>query len=124
MTLFLDILTKVTLPIITLVVLGYTLQSRLKLDIGTLNRVQVYVVMPAFLVHFLATAKIPLSAIWPVLGAGFLLLWIAVSPGIYPTHVLPTLCLIPILAAPFDITEHRIGIGNTHVGFHSSSSLN
>jgi malate permease and related proteins len=73
MTLFLDILTKVTLPIITLVVLGYALQARLKLDIGTLNRIQVYVVMPAFLINFLASAKQPLSAIWPVFGAGFLL---------------------------------------------------
>ena len=57
MTLFLDILTKVTLPIIALVVPGYALPGRFKLDIGTLNRVQVYVVMPAFLIHFLATAK-------------------------------------------------------------------
>ena len=81
MTLFLDILTQVTLPIIILVVLGYVLQGRLKLDIGTLNRVQVNVVMPAFLVHFLATAKIPLSAIWPVLGAGFLLFWLLVPIG-------------------------------------------
>jgi predicted permease len=38
MPLFLDILTKVTLPIITLVVLGYLLQPRLKLDVGSLNR--------------------------------------------------------------------------------------
>ena len=81
MDLFLDILTKVTLPIITLVVLGYGLQSRLKLDIGTLNRVQVYVVMPAFLVHFLASAKQPLSAIWPVLGAGFLLFTLMIPIG-------------------------------------------
>ncbi len=81
MDLFLDILTKVTLPIITLAVLGYTLQGRLKLDIGTLNRIQVYVVMPAFLVHFLATAKIPLSALWPVLGAGFLLFSLLIPIG-------------------------------------------
>ena len=81
MTLFLDILTKVTLPIITLVVLGYALQGRLKLDIGTLNRIQVYVVMPAFLVHFLATAKQPLSAIWPVLGVGFLLFSLLIPIG-------------------------------------------
>ena len=54
MALFIDILTKVTLPIIALVALGYLLQGKLKLDIGTLNRLQVYVVMPAFLVHFLA----------------------------------------------------------------------
>ena len=78
---FVDILTRVTLPIITLAVLGFTLQGHLKLDIGTLNRVQVYVVMPAFLVHFLATAKQPLSAIWPVLGAGFLLFALLIPIG-------------------------------------------
>ena len=70
MALFLDILTKVTLPIITLVALGYLLQGRLKLDIGTLNRIQVHVVMPAFLVHFLATGKQPIAVIWPVFYFG------------------------------------------------------
>ena len=69
------------LPIITLVALGYALQGKLKLDIGTLNRIQVYVVMPAFLVHFLATAKQPLAAIWPVLGAGFLLFALLIPIG-------------------------------------------
>jgi malate permease and related proteins len=67
LTLFLEILTQVTLPIITVVALGALLQGRLKLDIGTLNRVQVYVVMPCFLVHFLATGKQPLSVVWPVM---------------------------------------------------------
>lgn len=70
MALFLDILTKVTLPIIALIVIGYLMQPRLKLDIGTLNRVQVYVVMPAFLVHFLSAGKQPLSVIWPVVYFG------------------------------------------------------
>jgi malate permease and related proteins len=72
MTLFIDILTKVTLPIITLVALGWLLQGRLKLDVGTLNRVQVYVVMPCFLVHFLATGKQPLSVVWPVFFFGII----------------------------------------------------
>ena len=70
MALFIDILTKVTLPIIALVALGYVLQGKLKLDIGTLNRLQVYVVMPAFLVHFLATGKQPISVVWPVFYFG------------------------------------------------------
>ena len=87
MTLFLDILTKVTLPIITLVVLGYALQGRLKLDIGTLNRIQVYVVMPAFLVHFLATAKQPLAVIWPVLGVGMLLFSLLIPIGWIIAHL-------------------------------------
>lgn len=66
MALFLDILTRVTLPIIALVALGWLLQPKLKLDVGTLNRIQVYVVMPAFLVHFLSTGSQPIAAIWPV----------------------------------------------------------
>jgi len=70
MELFQDILTKVTLPIITLVLIGYVVQPRLKLDIGTLNRVQVYVVMPAFLVHFLSSGSQPISVVWPVIYFG------------------------------------------------------
>jgi malate permease and related proteins len=81
MDLFVEILNRVTLPIITLVVLGYVLQSRLKLDIATLNRVQVYVVMPAFLVHFLATGKQPLSAIWPVFYVGIVLFMFLIPIG-------------------------------------------
>ncbi len=81
MALFLDILTKVTLPIIALVVLGYVLQPRLKLDIGTLNRVQVYVVMPAFLVHFLSTGKQPLSVVLPVFYFGFVQFLILIPLG-------------------------------------------
>lgn len=66
MSLFLDILTKVTLPIITLVALGWLLQPRLKLDVPTLNRIQVQVVMPAFLVHFLSAGSQPISVVVPV----------------------------------------------------------
>lgn len=81
MQLFLDILMQVTLPIITLVVLGFVLQGRLKLDIGTLNRVQIYVVMPAFLIVFLSTAKQPFAAIWPVFLAGTILFLFLIPVG-------------------------------------------
>ncbi|MDX2155449.1 MAG: AEC family transporter [Hyphomicrobiaceae bacterium] len=70
MALFLDILTKVTLPIIVLVALGYFLQPRLKLDVASLNRLQVYVVMPAFFVHFLSSGRQPISVVWPVVYFG------------------------------------------------------
>lgn len=66
MALFVEILTRVTLPIIALAALGYALQGWLKLDIGTLTRLQVNVVMPAFLVHFLSTGKQPLDTVWVV----------------------------------------------------------
>ncbi len=81
MSLFLEILTQVTLPIITLVALGWLLQPRLKLDVGSLNRLQVYVVMPAFLVHFLSTGKQPLSVIWPVVYFGIVQFLILIPLG-------------------------------------------
>jgi malate permease and related proteins len=79
--LFIDILNRVTLPIIVLVVIGWAVQGKLKLDVGTLNRVQVYVIMPAFLVHFLATGKQPLSAIWPVFYVGVVLFLFQIPIG-------------------------------------------
>src|SRR5262245_14330368 len=79
--LFVDILTKVTLPIITLVILGWLLQPRLKLDVGSLNRLQVYVVMPAFLIHFLSAGKQPLSEIWPVFTFGLVQFLVLIPLG-------------------------------------------
>lgn len=81
MSLFLEILTQVTLPIITLVATGWILQPRLKLDVGSLNRLQVYVVMPAFLVHFLSTGNQPLSVIWPVVYFGAVQFMILIPLG-------------------------------------------
>jgi predicted permease len=81
MPLFFDILTKVTLPIITLVVLGYLLQPRLKIDVGSLNRLQVYVVMPAFLVHFLSSGKQPLGVVWPVVYFGIVQFLVLIPLG-------------------------------------------
>jgi predicted permease len=66
MDIFLDILSRVTLPIVALAALGYLLQPWLKLDIGTLTRLQVNVVMPAFLIHFLSAGKQPLDVVWLV----------------------------------------------------------
>ena len=81
MALFLDILTKVTLPIIVMVALGWLLQPKLKLDVGTLNRLQVYVVMPAFFVHFLSSGKQPISVVWPVFYFGVVQFLILIPLG-------------------------------------------
>lgn len=81
MELFVDILTRVTLPIITVIAIGWALQGKLKLDIGTLNRLQMHVVMPAFLLHFLATSTQPLSAIWPVFYVGVVLFLFLIPIG-------------------------------------------
>jgi malate permease and related proteins len=65
MDLFLDILMKITLPIVALAAIGYLVQGRLKLDVASLNRLQVYIILPAFLVHFLSTGSQSLSVVWP-----------------------------------------------------------
>lgn len=67
MDLFLDILLKVTLPIVALVALGSALQPRLRLDVTGLNRLQVFVVMPCFLLHHLSAAEVPIAAVWPTI---------------------------------------------------------
>ena len=65
MDLFLDILLKVTLPIVALVALGFALQPRLRLDVTGVNRLQVFVVLPCFLLHHLSAADVPISSVWP-----------------------------------------------------------
>lgn len=67
MALFLDILLKVTLPIIALVGLGWLAQRWLTLDVASLNRLLVFVAMPCFLVHYLSTATQPIAEVWPTI---------------------------------------------------------
>ena len=66
MQLFLDILTGITLPILSLVALGYGVQKRYVFDVPTLTRMQVYVLVPCALIWFPSAAKLPLAATWPV----------------------------------------------------------
>ena len=66
MNLFLDIAVNVTLPIVAIAALGYVLQARIKLDVASINRLLMFVIMPCFLVHFLSSARQPVSEIWPV----------------------------------------------------------
>ena len=66
MDLFIDIAVNVTLPIVAIAALGYVMQARIKLDVASINRLLVFVIMPCFLLHFLASAKQPVSEIWPV----------------------------------------------------------
>ena len=68
MDLFLDLLGRGTLPIVALIAAGRVLQPRLKLDVASLNRLQVMVVMPAFLLHSLSSARQPISAVWPTVS--------------------------------------------------------
>lgn len=66
MSLFQSVLTDVTLPIIVLVALGMVMQRRMHFDVQTLNRVLVFAFLPAFLVYYLSTSRLPISEILPV----------------------------------------------------------
>ena len=48
-----------------LVALGFALQPRLHHDVTGLNRLQVFVVLPCFLLHHLSAADVPIAAVWP-----------------------------------------------------------
>lgn len=60
MQLFLDIFSNITLPILVLVALGYGVQKRFAFDLPTLSKLQVYVLIPCAILHFLTSAKLPL----------------------------------------------------------------
>ena len=64
MSFFFDILLTVTGPIVILIGAGWWLQPRLALDLATLNRLIVQVVLPAFFVHYISTSVLPVAAAW------------------------------------------------------------
>lgn len=80
MSLFAEILTTVTLPIIVLMASGWIIQRTLILDVGTLSKLLVNVILPCTLFHFLTTADLPLRQVWPTVW--FTLLQFAVLTGI------------------------------------------
>jgi len=65
LSLFQNVLTDVTLPIIALVAVGFVMQRRMHFDVGTLNKVLMFIFVPAFLVHYLASARQPIEDVWP-----------------------------------------------------------
>jgi predicted permease len=64
-SLFAEILTTVTLPIVVLMALGWVIQHRLQLNVRTLSRLLVNVILPCALFHFLTNAELPLVDVWP-----------------------------------------------------------
>lgn len=96
MALFAEILTTVTLPIIVLMALGWIIQWRLKLDLPTLTRLLVNVVLPCALLHFLTTADLPLAEVWPTV-------WFTILQFIALTALgwaIARLCRLPAEIAP------------------------
>lgn len=65
MALFVEVLSDITLPIIALIAFGWILQPFLKFDVSTINRLLIYVIVPAFLFHYLTTTTIPVAEAWP-----------------------------------------------------------
>jgi hypothetical protein len=78
---FIEILTNVTLPIVALVAIGWVFQRRLKIDVASLNRLQVHVILPCFFIITLSTSKQPLSAVWPTAVFMFIQLLMLVPLG-------------------------------------------
>jgi malate permease and related proteins len=66
MKLLADIFLVVTLPIIALIAVGYGVQMRVPEARKTLSYVYTNVVLPSFMVYFLSTTTLPLTALWPV----------------------------------------------------------
>src|SRR5690606_36131008 len=62
--LFLTILLSVMAPILILVALGFFVQRRLNLDLATLSNLQIHVLIPAAILYFLLSARLPLSEAW------------------------------------------------------------
>ena len=63
MELFLTILNEVTLPIVAVAALGYVTQHWLQFDVVSFNRLQVYVILPCFLLHHLSSTRIPIAQV-------------------------------------------------------------
>lgn len=63
MDLFFRILTEITLPIVVIAAVGFVAQKRLNFHVPTLNQLQVYVILPAFLMHYLSSSKVQLSEV-------------------------------------------------------------
>ena len=69
MLLLADIFVVVTLPIIAMIAIGYWVQGRMPESRKVLTFVYANITLPAFMVHFISTTTLPLSAMWPVVGA-------------------------------------------------------
>lgn len=91
MNLFIEILTTVTLPIVVLMGLGWLVRKRLELNVRTLSRLLLNVILPCALFHFLTKAELPLAESWPTV-------WFTVLQFVFLTAVgwgIASLCRLP-----------------------------
>jgi predicted permease len=90
---------------VALVGLGFGAQWKLRLDVPSLNRLLVFVIMPAFLIHFLSSACQPISELWPTIyftAIQFVLLillgWLAAKLFRVPMEFAPILAMATVYA--------------------------
>ncbi len=63
MTLFLEVVTGITLPIVLMIGLGFALKTWAGLEVATLNRLVIYGTLPALLLTSLAGAELPAAEV-------------------------------------------------------------
>lgn len=68
MQLLFDVFVVVTLPLIVLIGVGYTVQAQVPEATRALNFIHANVVLPAFMVHFISTSSASLAGMWPVVA--------------------------------------------------------
>lgn len=66
MTLLLDVISEITLPIVLMIGLGLVLQKRVGLDVRSMNRLVIYGTLPSLLVVSLAQADMPIFEVQAV----------------------------------------------------------
>lgn len=59
MTLFVEVITRITMPIVLLIGFGFVLKRLIAIDVATLNRLVIYATLPALLLVSLAEAELP-----------------------------------------------------------------
>jgi predicted permease len=63
MDLLLEVVSQITLPVVVLAAFGFLLQKRVGYDVQSLNKLLIYATLPAFLLHTLWTAELPLTEV-------------------------------------------------------------
>ncbi len=124
MSLFLDVVTGITIPLVLLIGLGFVLQTRVGFDVTTLGRLVVYATLPALLIISLARADLPAAEIQATvlftIGQFFVLMALGWGAAVL-LRLDPSFRPVVALAAPFANTGNygipviELAFGATYV---------
>jgi malate permease and related proteins len=124
MTLFLDVVTGITIPLVLLIGFGFLVQKRVGLDAATLGRLVVYGTLPALLILSLSRADLPLAEVQATvlftIGQFFLLMALGWGAAVL-LRLDPSFRPVVALAAPFANTGNygipvvELAFGATYV---------